>query len=97
MNVFPQLLSGSIAMLPSYVSRITRTASNELTDGSVVALADPDAVQMRWKLQFRGLTKTEWLTLDHFVADHHGGVDGFIFLDPFTNLDRKSTRLNSSH
>ena len=67
-----------------------------LIDHIEIPVTDPDAARMRWKLQFRGLTKAEWLTLDHFVADHHGGVDGFTFLDPFTNLIASSEEFTST-
>ncbi len=86
MLVFPQLATGATAQYPIRRRRSERTILNLCQDGSVIALWDESASQVKWDLHFAGLTDLEVTNLTSFYELCEGPLQSFLFLDPATNL-----------
>jgi len=83
---FPQLNTGANVQFPVRRRITRRTAFNELADGSVVKLADPDAAAAEWTLFFEGLSAEEVGAIESLFAACEGRRGEFVFLDPLDNL-----------
>ena len=86
MPVFPQFVTGAVALYP--VSRETRlrTVVNRLADGSTVVLSDPEGTQTAWELRATGLTAAEWNAIEALFKTVSGQWETFTLLDPTGNL-----------
>jgi hypothetical protein len=86
MLLFPQLSTGATAQYPIRRRRSERTILNLSDDGSVIALWDQSASQVKWDLQYTGLTDAEVANLVSFYELCEGPLQSFLFLDPASNL-----------
>jgi hypothetical protein len=86
MLVFPQLLTGATAQYPIRRRRSERAIVNVSQDGSVTALWDESASQVKWDLCFSGLTDQEVSNLTSFYQLCEGSLQPFLFIDPAANL-----------
>ncbi len=86
MNVYPQLASGALAQMPLIRRRETRTAVNDLADGSSLKLADPAGGSTGWELSYSGLSDAELAALQLFFEQCEGSLNSFTFVDPAGNL-----------
>lgn len=86
MLVFPQLSTGATAQYPIRRHRSERAVFNISEDGSVIALWDQAAGQVKWNLSFTGLTDQEIADLSSFHELCEGPLQPFLFLDPTSNL-----------
>ena len=96
MLYYPQLSSGAITQYPARRTSGTRTVVNEMPDGSFVKLADPDATDYQWELQYSGLSDGERETLEQFFLEAGGRLKTFTFVDPIGNGLRWSEDLSAS-
>jgi len=69
MQVFPQLLSGSLAQYPLRKRQLSRTVINQTRDGRTIKLDDPDAAGIEWRLSYQALSDAELDTLQEDYAD----------------------------
>jgi hypothetical protein len=90
MQVFPQLATGAAAIYPVTRKTSARTIVNSLSDGSTVALADPDALLRQWELSAIGMTAAEWNAVETLFQAVLGRLETFTFLDPAGNLLARS-------
>lgn len=86
MLVFPQLVTGATAQYPIRRRRSERAILNLSQDGSVIALWDESASQIKWDLYFAGLTDAEVSNITSFYQLCEGSLQSFLFLDPAANL-----------
>jgi hypothetical protein len=86
MLVFPQLVTGATAQYPIRRRRSERAILNLSQDGSVIALWDESASQVKWDLRFAGLTDLEVSNFTSFYELCEGSLQSFLFLDPAANL-----------
>ena len=86
MLIFPQLSTGSTAQYPLRRRRSERAVLTISEDGSVIALWDESASQVKWDLQFVGLTDLEVDNVTSFFELCEGPLQPFLFLDPAANL-----------
>jgi hypothetical protein len=86
MLVFPQLMSGAVAQLPSRRDDTYRTNVNTLADGSVVRSSDDAARGKTWELELRDLSDSEAGALLTLFDSAEGRLTPFTFLDPADNL-----------
>jgi hypothetical protein len=91
MLVFPQ-----ISMYPLTKTSRQRTVVNTLGDGSVVVYADPDAANLGWEVQAKGLTLAEWNAIEALFEATSGMWQPFTFLDPAGNLLAESEDFGAS-
>lgn len=96
MPYFPQLSTGALAQLPLDRSVIRRTAVNELADGSVVKVDDPDSGAVYWKLAYKGLTDAERIAIEELFVAVEGQLGTFLFVDPAGNMLRWSEDLSQT-
>src|SRR5438876_2089386 len=96
MQVFPQLLSGSIAQYPLRKRQLSRTVINQTRDGRTIKFDDPDAAGIEWELIFQALTDGELDTLQQSFSAAEGRLNAFTFLDPTANLLTWSEKLDES-
>jgi len=94
MQVFPQLLSGSMAQYPLRKRQLSRTVINQTRDGHTIKLDDPDAAGTEWQLSYQALTDAELDTLQQFFSASEGRLNAFTFLDPAANLLTWSEKLD---
>lgn len=83
---FPQLSTGATAQYPLKKSRVTRSITNLLADGSVVSLADPAAGKLIWQMSFNDLSPADMQALQAHFQACCGPFHAFTFLDPADNL-----------
>ena len=81
--------------------RVTRgstafRASNTLVSGSILTGDSTRPMKRHWNLAYEGLTGDELRQLESFCASREATIDGFDFLDPFSNLLDASEFLTSS-
>src|SRR6476620_10502825 len=93
---FPQLTSGAYAQYPLQKTRAARTIKNVLTDGSMVAFADPGSSRLYWQLSFAELTAVEANALQAHFEACAGPVRAFTFIDPTSNMLVWSSDLNAA-
>ena len=93
---FPQLSSGAVAQYPLKKSRVTRTITNLLPDGSVVTLADSGAQKLIWQMTFNDLSPVDMQALQSHFQACCGPFHAFTFLDPADNLLSYSTDLSNA-
>jgi hypothetical protein len=86
MSIYPQLSNGAACQFPFEKTLLYRTIVNLVEDGSRIVLEDPNAVAVRWKLSYSGLTDTELTALQSFFESAAGRLQTFTFLDPSGNL-----------
>lgn len=86
MDIYPQSQNGSICQFPFQKSLHYRTIVNIGEDGSRLALEDPNAAAISWKLSYSGLSDTERLGFETFFDNMSGRLKNFTFLDPSGNL-----------
>jgi hypothetical protein len=86
MGVYPQFSNGAVCQFPFQKILSYRTIVNSMEDGSRVVLDDPNAIAVRWKLAYAGLTDTEVAALESFFIGAEGRLQNFTFLDPSGNL-----------
>ncbi|MGA3206187.1 MAG: hypothetical protein ABSF12_27155, partial [Bryobacteraceae bacterium] len=91
MLVFPQ-----ISMYPLTKTSRQRTVVNTLGDGSIVVYADPDAANLGWEMQAKGLTLAEWNAIEALFEATSGMWQPFTFLDPAGNLLAQSEDFGAS-
>lgn len=95
MLVFPQLVTGAVALYPVTRQSVMRTVVNTLADGSTVTYSDPDAAQTIWELQAKGLTAAEWNAIEALFDAVAGQWQTFTLLDPAGNLFANSELLSA--
>ena len=93
MLAFPQLASGSMAQMPMGRTIHFRSRRNELRDGSVIHIGDPDYEERSWDLVFRDLSDEEWQALEDLFEASVGRLGVFLFLEPGANLLNWSEKL----
>lgn len=93
MLAFPQLASGSMAQMPMGRTIRFRSRRNELSDGSVIQMGDPDYEERSWDFAFRDLSDEEWQALEDLFEQSTGQLGVFTFLEPGANLLNWSERL----
>jgi hypothetical protein len=86
MNWIPQIGAGSIAQFPLQLRRKWRAIVNELENGERIALADPAARRIEWRLSYRDLSEAEAAKLRALFAASKGSFGSFAFADPLANL-----------
>ena len=86
MRVFPQISTGAMAQYPIRRRRSERAILNLSEDGTVIALWDESASQVKWDLRFSGLTDQETANITSFYEMCEGPLQPFLFLDPAANL-----------
>jgi hypothetical protein len=86
MNWCPQIGGGSIAQFPLHRQRKWRTIANELENGARVALPDPAAGKLEWRLSYRDLSDEEATRLQTLFVASKGSYGSFGFADPLANL-----------
>src|SRR5579863_3831656 len=86
MFYFPQLSTGAIGQYPIQKRRLTRTVTNEATDGVMFKLVDTNAVAVEWTLQFTTMSDDESNALALLFNNVEGQLGSFTFLDPTDNL-----------
>ena len=96
MLVFPQLVTGVVALYPVTKRLAARTVVNTLEDGHTVVFADPDAEGAAWELKASGLTRVEWDAIESLFQATSGRWQTFTFLDPTANLLSKSEEFGAS-
>src|ERR1051325_7614229 len=96
MLVFPQLVTGVVALYPVTKRLAARTVVNTLEDGHTVVFADPDAEAAAWELKASGLTRVEWDAIESLFQATSGRWQTFTFLDPTANLLSKSEEFGAS-
>jgi len=94
MQVFPQLLSGSLAQYPLRKRQLSRTVINQTRDGRTIKLDDPDAAGIEWRLSYQALSDAELDTLQESFSAAEGRLKAFTFLDPTANLLTWSEKLD---
>jgi hypothetical protein len=57
-----------------------------MEDGTTIAVADPEANFLRWRMEFRDLSDQESASLVNFFTATQGNQLAFTFLDPTANL-----------
>jgi hypothetical protein len=96
MLVFPQLSTGASALYPLTKTSRQRTVVNTLGDGSIDVYADPDAANLAWELQAKGLTAAEWGAIEALFVATSGMWQPFTLLDPVGNLIAESETFGAS-
>jgi hypothetical protein len=96
MLTFPQLITGASALYPLRKTRSTRTVVNELDDGQTHIYVDPNAAFTLWELEGRGLTNSEWESIETLFVQTSGMWGTFTFLDPVGNLLVQSEHLSAA-
>lgn len=86
MDIYPQGQNGSVCQFPFEKSLHYRTILNVAEDGSRLALEDPNATAIRWRLTYSGLTDSEMASFQGFFESMSGRLKNFTFLDPSANL-----------
>ncbi len=61
-------------------------AANYLAGGAVITGANNRPLKRTWDLEYKGLVAAEMSSLGNFCSSSEAAVDGFEFLDPFSNL-----------
>lgn len=61
-------------------------AANHLAGGTVITGANNRPPKRTWDLEYKGLVTAEISSLGNFCSSSEAAVDGFEFLDPFSNL-----------
>ena len=95
MLVYPQLATGAMTQFPVRKQRRRRTVVNTAVDGTSIKLADPNGEVTEWQLAYSDLSDTELSALEQFFAAAEGTLNGFVFLDPTSNLLAWSNNLNA--
>jgi hypothetical protein len=95
MLVFPQLVTGAVALYPVTRQSVLRTVVNTLADGSTVVYSDPAAAKTMWELQAKGLTADEWNSIEALFDAVGGQWQTFTLLDPAGNLFANSELLSA--
>jgi hypothetical protein len=67
-----------------------------MEDGTTIAVADPEANYLRWRMEFHDLSDLESASLVNFFTVTHGNQRTFTFLDPTANLLQASEDFSSS-
>lgn len=96
MLVFPQLSTGASALYPLTKTSRQRSVVNTLGDGSTDVYADPDAANLGWKMEAKGLTAAEWAAIEALFEATSGMWQPFTFLDPAGNLMAESETFGAS-
>jgi hypothetical protein len=86
MNWIPQIGAGSIAQFPLRRRRTWRAIVNELENGERIALPDPDARRIEWRLSYRDLSEAEATRLKALFVASKGSFGSFALADPLANL-----------
>ena len=86
MNIYPQLVTGTMSQFPIVKQRRWRTVVNAAADGSSIKLADPTGAIIGWRLQYTNLSDTEMAALQQFFTAMEGSLNSFTFMDPAANL-----------
>lgn len=86
MLYYPQLASGVMSQYPVRRQIQLRTITNEMLGGDNIKAADAAASTVRWRLDYRGLTETEWSSIGKLFETAEGQLSTFTFLDPTDNL-----------
>src|SRR5579875_3417991 len=83
---FPQLATGALAQYPIQKTRVYRTITNLLTDGTLIMAPDNDATLLNWKLTYSGLSGDEIQQIQTLFRACTGPLTGFTFIDPTDNM-----------
>jgi hypothetical protein len=83
---FPQLATGALAQYPIHKTRIQRSVTNLLADGTLIMTPDPDATLLRWQLSYSGLSGEEIQALQMLFQACAGPLRAFTFIDPTDNM-----------
>lgn len=83
---FPQLTTGSLAQYPIQKTRIYRSVTNLLPDGTLIMDPDPAATILNWKLSYSGLSGSEVQQLQQLFQACSGPLRAFTFIDPTDNM-----------
>ena len=96
MLAFPQFVTGASALYPVVKRRQKRTVVNVLDNGARDVYADDDAALVQWELHAKGMTATEWNSVESLFAQVSGMWQTFTFLDPTGNLLADSETLTAA-
>ncbi len=93
---FPQLTTGALAQYPIRKTRLVRTVSNLLPDGSLLQFSDPGGSRMLWDLVYAELSTADLMALRAHFAACSGPVRAFTFIDPTDNMLQWSSDLTAA-
>ena len=96
MLVFPQMMTGAVALYPLQRGRSRRSVVNTMRDGSAVVYADPDWAVKRWDLECAGLSELEWQAIEGLFDAVTGQLGTFTFLEPAGNLLAQSENFTAA-
>lgn len=83
---FPQLAIGAVAQYPVTRQWSKPAIVDVLPGGSTVLMQPATPARMSWKLQYTGLSDSEWAALEALFATVQGRFGTFTFVDPSDNL-----------
>jgi hypothetical protein len=86
MSWCPQIGGGSIAQFPIHRRRRWHSIANDLENGARIALPDPAAGKIEWRLSYRDLSDAEATALKALFVASKGSFGAFAFADPLANL-----------
>jgi hypothetical protein len=86
MTWFPQIGAGSVAQFPLTRVRRWRNISNQLESGERIVLADRNANEIGWELNYQDLSDTEVVGFTDLFDASQGQAFTFFFADPLANL-----------
>jgi hypothetical protein len=93
---FPQLSSGALAQYPIKKARLARTIKNVLSDGSIIAFADPAGARLVWQMVYTELSTSDVQALEEHFSACLGPYHAFTFIDPTDNMLVSSVDLTAT-
>jgi len=93
---FPQLGSGAIAQYPVKKTRVVRSVTNLLPDGSMIVQADTPASKLVWEMNYSELAPADAIALQSHFQACCGPYHAFTFIDPTDNMFGSSVDLTAT-
>lgn len=83
---FPQLSTGALAQYPIKKTRLYRTITNVLPDGTMFLTPDSGYSRSLWTLSYSNLTTSDIQAIQTHFAACNGPLHAFTFIDPTDNM-----------
>jgi len=83
---FPQLSTGALAQYPIKKTRLYRTITNVLPDGTMFLTQDSGYSRSLWSLSYSNLSVSDIQAIQTHFAACNGPLHAFTFIDPTDNL-----------
>jgi hypothetical protein len=93
---FPQLSTGALAQYPIKKTRLYRTITNVLADGSMFLAQDSGYSRSLWSLSYSGLSASDVQAIEAHFAACNGPLHEFTFIDPTENILLWSSDLSNA-